>query len=106
MLFVELIPFIDFRVRHWTDEDLRGLQNHLLENPDAGAVIRGGSGLRKVRWAATGRGKRGGARVIYFREVSGDRIYLIYGYVKNEQDELSSQQVKVLTDLMKDIKHG
>ena len=85
---------------------MRGLQNHLLENPNAGDVIRGGSGLRKVRWAATGRGKRGGARVIYFRYVPGDRIYLILGYVKNEQDDLSTQQIEVLTDLMKDIKHG
>ena len=85
---------------------MRGLQNHSLENPNAGDVIRGGSGLRKVRWAATGRGKRGGARVIYFRYVPGDRIYLILGYVKNEQDDLSTQQIEVLTDLMKDIKHG
>jgi hypothetical protein len=106
MLFIELTPFIAFRIEHWTDEDLRGLQNHLLANPDAGDVLRGSSGLRKLRWAASGRGKRGGARVIYYRYVSAERIYLIYGYVKNEQEDLTSDQVKLLSELMKDIKHG
>jgi hypothetical protein len=106
MVFIELTPFIAFRVEHWTDEDLRSLQNHLLANPDAGDVLRGGSGLRKLRWAASGRGKRGGARVIYYRYVSAEQIYLIYGYVKNEQEDLTSEQVKLLSELMKGIKHG
>ena len=48
MLFVELTPFIAFRAAHWTDDELRALQNHLLENPDVGDVIRGSSGLRKL----------------------------------------------------------
>jgi hypothetical protein len=106
MVFVELTPFIAFRRAHWTDEDLRSLQNFLLAAPDAGDVIRGGAGLRKLRWSAQGRGKRGGARVIYYRYVPGDRIYLIYGYVKSEQEDLTRDQIKVLADLMKDIEHG
>ena len=106
MIFVEMSPFIAFRTEHWTDDDLRNLQNHLLANPDAGDVIRGGSGLRKLRWAGSGRGKRGGARVIYYRYVPGDRIYLIYAYLKAEQDDLMPAQVKVLANLMKDIDHG
>ena len=106
MVFVELTPFIAFRREHWTDEDLRGLQNFLLAAPDAGDVIRGGAGLRKLRWSVQGRGKRGGARVIYYRYVPGDRIYLIYAYVKSEQTDLTPDQIKVLADLMKDIEHG
>ena len=106
MVFVELTPFIVFRVEHWNDEDLRSLQNHLLASPDAGDVIRGGSGLRKLRWAASGRGKRGGARVIYYRYVAADRIYLVYGYVKNEQSSLTQEQIKILANLMQDINHG
>ena len=72
MLFVELTPFIAFRAAHWTDDELRALQNHLLENPGAGDLIRGSAGLRKLRWAVAGRGKRGGARVIYYHYVSNE----------------------------------
>ena len=106
MVFVELTPFIGFRAEHWTDEDLRGLQNFLLVTPDAGDVIPGGSGLRKLRWSAQGRGKRGGARVIYYWHVPGERIYLIYAYAKSVQADLTREQIKALAQLMKDIKHG
>jgi len=106
MVFVELTPFIAFRSEYWTDEDLRSLQTYLLVSPDAGDLIRGSSGLRKLRWSAQGRGKRGGARVIYYWHVPGQRIYLIYGYVKSEREDLTPQQIKTLTELMKGLKHG
>ena len=106
MVFVELTPFIAFRSKWWSDEDLRRLQNYLLAAPDAGDVISGGSGLRKLRWSAQGRGKRGGARVIYYRYVPGYRIYFIYAYGKSEQADLTPDQVKTLVKLMKEINHG
>jgi hypothetical protein len=53
-----------------------------------------------------GRGKRGGARVIYYRHVSIERIYLIYAYVKSDQEDLTREQIKSLAQLMKDIKNG
>jgi hypothetical protein len=106
MIFVELTPFVAFRKEYWTDEDLRAMQNVLLVTPDAGDLIRGGSGLRKLRWSAQGRGKRGGARVIYYWHVPGDRIYLIYGYVKSRSEDLTAHQLKLLRELMKDIDHG
>ena len=106
MIFVELTPFVAFRKEYWTDEDLRAMQNVLLMTPDAGDLIRGGSGLRKLRWSAQGRGKRGGARVIYYWHVPGDRVYLIYGYVKSRSEDLTARQLKLLRELMKDIDHG
>jgi mRNA-degrading endonuclease RelE of RelBE toxin-antitoxin system len=106
MVFVELTPFVAFRDEYWTDEDFRGLQNFLLASPDAGDLIRGGAGLRKLRWAAQGRGKRGGARVIYYWNVTKQHIYLIYGYVKSKREDLTPQQLKVLAELMKDVKDG
>jgi hypothetical protein len=106
MVFVELTPFIAFRARHWSDEDLRSLQKFLLATPDAGDVIPGGSGLRKLRWSAGGRGKRGGARVIYYRHVPKERIYLIYAYAKSAQADLTPKQIKTLAQLMKDIANG
>ena len=103
MVFVELSPFVAFRAEFWTDENLRALQNFLIAQPDAGDLIRGGAGLRKLRWAAQGRGKRGGARVIYYWQTPEDRLYLIYGYVKSERENLTPQQVKVLADLLEEL---
>ena len=59
MVFIELTPFIAFRKEHWTDENLRALQNFLIDQPQAGDVIRGTGGLRKLRWQLAGGGKRG-----------------------------------------------
>jgi len=106
MVFVELSPFVAFCEEHWTDQDLRRLQSFLLASPDAGDLIGGGAGLRKLRWAASGRGKRGGARVIYYWHVQKHCIYLIYGYVKSERDDLTPQQIKLLRELMKDMSDG
>ena len=59
MVFVELTPFIAFRQAHWSDDELRELQNFLLASPDAGKVIRGSNGLRKLRWALQARRRKG-----------------------------------------------
>ncbi len=106
IVFVELTPFGAFRDEYWTDDDLRALQSFLLVSPDAGDLIRGGAGLRKLRRSAQGRGKRGGARVIYYWHVPRHHIYLIYGYVKIRREDLTPQQIKVLGELMKDLKDG
>jgi len=59
-------------------------------------VIRGSGGIRKLRWAGSGRGKRGGLRVIYYWWVAKDRISMLLVYPKNEQDDLTVDQVKLL----------
>jgi mRNA-degrading endonuclease RelE of RelBE toxin-antitoxin system len=106
MVFVELTPFVAFRDEYWTDEDLRALQSFLLVSPRAGDLIRGGAGLRKLRWSAQGRGKRGGARVIYYWHGPKRHIYLIYGYVKSKREDLTSHQLKFLAELMKGVQDG
>jgi hypothetical protein len=82
------------------------MQNFLLLAPDAGDLMHGGRGLRKLRWSAQGHGKRGGARVIYYWHVPYNRIYLVHGYVKSKRDDLTVRQLKVLQELMKDIDSG
>jgi hypothetical protein len=62
----------------------------------------GGGGLGKIRWGAQGRGKRGGVRVIYFWAVQQDRILMLLMYVKNEQDSLTANQLKVLRGIIEE----
>jgi hypothetical protein len=104
MVFIELSPFVVFREEHWNDDEFRRLQAALMQSPKAGEVIRGSGGLRKLRWLVQGRGKRGGARVIYYFQDAKDQIYLIYGYVKSEREDLTPDQVRTLAGLMKNMK--
>ena len=78
------------------DEQYAALQTKLARQPDAGPLIPGSGGMRKIRWAAGGRGKRGGVRLIYYWWVARDRISMLLVYPKNEQDNLSADQVKQL----------
>ena len=103
MLFVETPYFTRFCENHCSDDELRELQRLLIEHPDAGDLMRGSKGLRKVRWALPGRGKRGGARVIYFWRSAAGTIYLLYAYAKNDQAELSAQQRKMLSEWIQEV---
>ncbi|MDD3328809.1 MAG: type II toxin-antitoxin system RelE/ParE family toxin [Zoogloea sp.] len=103
MVFIELTPFQAFRRENWTDEDLRGLQSVLIERPDAGPLIPGAGGLRKLRWAMPGRGKRGGARVIYYWRTAADVVYLVFAYAKNDQEDLTPEQARQLGRLIEGV---
>jgi hypothetical protein len=81
------------------DSDYRRLQVALAFQPNSGDVIRGGGGLRKIRWSAQGRGKRGGIRVIYYK-IEEDQIYMLFAYQKNKQEDLTTEQLKVLRNLI------
>lgn len=83
-----------------SDEEYRLLQIHLVNKPDVGKVIPGGGGLRKLRWSAGGHGKRGGIRVIYYWFMSKDVILLLFTYPKNEQDDLTQEQLKQLRKII------
>jgi hypothetical protein len=83
-----------------SDEAFLELQWALLLAPDAGAVIPGSGGLRKLRVALPGRGKRGGARMVYYWDKPRDRLYLLFLYPKNERADLTRAQLKVLRELV------
>lgn len=76
------------------------LQTELVKWPDAGVVIPGSGGLRKIRWYGRGHGKGGGTRVIYYWAVSKEQLLLLLMYPKNVQDDLTAAQVKALRQIM------
>lgn len=83
------------------DESYAELQRHLAHHPDAGDLIRGSGGMRKIRWRGNGRGKRGGLRVIYFWWVVKDRISMLLAYPKSEQDDLTADEIKLLRGVLR-----
>jgi mRNA-degrading endonuclease RelE of RelBE toxin-antitoxin system len=95
MKFIETAIFTKYAPGLLTSEDFRELQSFLIIRPDAGPVIVGSGGLRKLRWAGSGRGKRGGTRVIYYWVTAQERLYI---YSKNVQDDLTEKQLKTLRD--------
>ena len=107
MVFVELPIFVRGAGALFSDEDIAEMQRTLLENPAAGDLIPGGRGLRKLRMPLPGRGKRGGARVIYYHWFSKEQCYLVYAYAKNMASDLSKEQLHRLAAVIdEEISHG
>jgi len=86
----------------WTAEEYRRLQVFLVRRPDVGHVIPGSGGLRKCRWGLEHRGKRGSCRVVYAWLPTRQRLYLLLAYRKQDQDDLTPDQLRVLRQLMHD----
>ncbi|WGE35601.1 type II toxin-antitoxin system RelE/ParE family toxin [Actinobacillus genomosp. 1] len=105
LVFVELPPFERYRQKHLSDEEYKHFQNELLENPNKGDLIQGTNGLRKIRIADMQRnkGKRGGARVIYYHIVNYSKILLVTAYGKDEQSDLSNTERNMLANKVKRI---
>jgi hypothetical protein len=102
-LFVELPAFARYRADYLDDEGLRGVQVALLKNHECGDVIEGTGGLRKLRYgdARRGKGKRGGLRIIYYWWASGRQFWLFTLYDKDEAEDLSASEKKLLKDMLK-----
>jgi len=96
VIFIETPTFSEDREEHFSDEAFAAFQQLLADRPDAGDVIPGGSGLRKIRIALPGRGKRGGGRVIYFWQTAESQILLVAVFAKNVKVDLTPRQLKTL----------
>jgi mRNA-degrading endonuclease RelE of RelBE toxin-antitoxin system len=109
VIFVEFRGFSKRREDYLDDEAFRELQNTLLKAPKSGDVIKGTGGIRKLRFAAKGKGKRSGVRVIYYYLETKAIILLLLIYGKNQQDDLTVEQQKLLTKLVEqelEARHG
>ena len=102
-VFVELPPFERYRADYLDDHAFQRLQQLLMLNPDAGALISGSGGLRKLRFAdeRRGKGKRGGLRVIYYCWDAGLQFWLFTIYEKDETSDLTKAQRETLKQVIK-----
>ena len=96
MLIIETAVFTRRVLKLMSDEDYRELQQALVADPELGALIRQSGGLRKLRWARAGRGKRGGVRAIYYWAPAQKILLMLLIYGKNEQDDLTAKQLHTL----------
>lgn len=103
MEFIETPTFTRLVLRLMSDEDYADMQLAMARRPDTGRIIPGSGGIRKMRWAGSGRGKRGGLRVIYYWQVAEDQIWMLLVYPKSVQDDLNADQIKQLKQLVKEF---
>jgi hypothetical protein len=101
--FVELPPFERTRKDYMDDDAYSNLQQELMANPEAGDVMEGTGGLRKIRQPdpRRGKGKRGGLRVIYYWWLGGDQFWLFTVFDKDQADDLTPEQRKALKQMLK-----
>ncbi|EBJ8490270.1 addiction module toxin RelE [Salmonella enterica] len=89
-----------------TDDEYKEFQTHLLLDPEAGSIIVGTGGCRKVRWARQGTGKSSGIRAIYYYYNPAGRLYMLLVYPKSEKDSLSAaekNQLKAVVSVFKEL---
>ena len=107
LVFIETSIFTPQILDLLSDTEYQALQADLMDNPARGDLIKGGGGIRKVRFAAKGKGKSGGIRVIYYWMCEDGQILMLLAYSKSTQDDLTDQQTTILRTLVKDIgNHG
>ena len=102
MVFIETPVFTRRILGLLPDESYHELQVALTLRPETGVVIQGGGGLRKVRWHVPAGGKRGGLRIIYYWVTADETIYMLLVYPKSKQDDLTSDQVRALRNVVEE----
>lgn len=107
MEFIETPVFTALITELLPDDSYSVLQADIAKNPQLGDLIPKGGGIRKLRFALPGRGKRGGARLIYYWQVSQDKTYMLLAYTKAKKENLDPEQVTILKTLAKELeRHG
>lgn len=96
--FVETKLFTELVLDYLSDDEYAAMQQFLVVNPEAGDVIPGSGGVRKLRWGAAGRGKRGGLRVIYFLRRRNDEAWMLTLYAKNVADSIPAKVLKKIKE--------
>lgn len=106
IVFIETPEFVTKFDKIASDAEMQELQYELFQNPFKGDIIKGTGGARKIRMKISGRGKRGGARVIYYYVDLQGEIWFLDIYTKSTQKDISESQRMKLSDFIKETIHG
>ena len=96
--FIESTAFERVRSVYLDDDEYAELQQFMMENPEAGSLIPGSGGVRKLRWKRRGMGKRGGLRVIYFVRYLPNEFWMLTAYAKGRQGNVPAHILKQLKE--------
>lgn len=100
--FIETPFFTKAVSRYLEDDEYARLQNHLNEQPEAGAIVPGSGGVRKLRWGSKDRGKRGGLRVIYYLRGTQGEIWMLTVYGKNVRESIPAHILRKMKESIDD----
>ena len=103
MEFIETTLFTKYVYSYLTDDEYLGLQGYLLQFPESGKVVPGSGGVRKLRWAMSGTGKRGGVRVIYYFKKQDDEIWLLTIYSKSETENIPAHILRKIAEEIQNV---
>jgi hypothetical protein len=98
LTFIETKLFTSLVSRYLSDDEYAELQVAMTANPEAGDVVRGSGGVRKIRWGVAGRGKSGGVRVIYYLRSRQGEIWMLTLYAKNEVESIPGHVLKKIKE--------
>jgi len=101
--FIEAVAFTKHVYDYLSEDEYLGLQSYLILSPESGKVVPGSGGVRKIRWAISGKGKSGGVRVIYYYKKRDDEIWLLTIYGKSEVENIPAHVLRQIAKEIKDV---
>lgn len=104
LVFVETKLFTQLVKEYLSDDEYSDLQTHMMKHPEAGKIISGTGGIRKIRWAREGMGKSGGIRAIYYWSKNRDQFYMLTMYTKTEKDNIDKKTLAEIAKHLENIK--
>lgn len=103
MEFIETSIFTKLIYSYLTDDEYLGLQIFLLKHPEDGNIVPGSGGVRKLRWGSSGKGKRGGVRVIYYFKKRDNEIWMLTIYGKSEVENIPAHILRQIAEEVKNV---
>lgn len=101
--FIETSLFTNLLYDYLTEDEYRDLQDYLIRHPEAGKIVPGSGGVRKLRWAAGGKGKSGGVRIIYYYKRQDSEVWLLTLYSKSVRDNIPAHVLRQIAEEIKNV---